>query len=103
MEKPQLDAESRKFLMKFGMSYNLEGNKEKFPQFAKYFDMVPKEEVREDGYVHEIVLEECWGVNRYRLFWLHAVKHTLLQWESEEDWEKKCRELEEEITKEEMA
>lgn len=102
MNKPQRkhSEEMRNVLMQSGMSYNLRGAKQRFPQFSEYFDMIPDSELNENGYVHEIVLAEYMGDNRYRLFWLHSAKHTLMKWMSEEEWQQKCKELENEINKE---
>lgn len=41
--------------------------------------------------------------NLYRLFWFHSVKHMLMEWMSEEEWQQNCEELEAEISKEETS
>lgn len=95
--------EFREFMLQCGTSYHVESYIESFPRFAEYFKAIPNEEINGKGFVHEIVLEEYMGSsNIYRLFWFHAVKNTLREWMSEEEWEQKCKELEDEISKEEL-
>ncbi|MCU7667549.1 hypothetical protein [Bacillus thuringiensis] len=102
MNKPQRkhSEEMRNVLMQGDKFYNLRGAKQSFPQFAEYFDAIPESELNEYGYVHEAVLAEYMGYNRYRLFCLHSEKHKLMGSVSEEEWEQKCKELENEIDKE---
>ncbi|GAB6448248.1 hypothetical protein CON36_33155 [Bacillus cereus] len=80
--------------------HNLRGAKQSYPQFAEYFDAIPESELNRNGYVHESVLAEYMGYNRYRLFCLYQAKPEFMGSMSEEEWEQKCKELENEINKE---
>ncbi|PGP18653.1 hypothetical protein COA01_23205 [Bacillus cereus] len=96
--------ELREFMLQCGTSYHVETYIEILPQFAKYFQEIPQEEINAEGFVHEIILEEYIGnKDIYRLFWFHATKHTLREWMSEEEWQEKCKELEIKISKEEQS
>ncbi|MDA1675413.1 hypothetical protein [Bacillus cereus group sp. TH152-1LC] len=102
MNKPQINhsEEMRNGLMQSDKSYNLRGAKQSFPQFAEYFDAIPESALNENGYVHEAVLAEYMGYNRYRLFCLHSEKYKLRGSMTEEEWEQRCKELENKINKE---